>query len=233
LNGQFEGRRVEKLYHALVTGNPAWQEHTAALPLRSNAGRRHRTVVDPEGGKPAETLFRVLDRFEGAALVEAAPKTGRTHQIRVHLRALEHPILGDPLYTLPDAPAPAPLPIERLGLHAWSLAFDHPVTGERLRLQAPYPADFSAALDKLRGRSAYLHPTPLSETRSMAWLAHPITHSIVNPISENPRPPGGFLDVPYPPWYHRIWSFSTLPTRVLKYWTINCRVSRYSLPLPL
>jgi RluA family pseudouridine synthase len=130
LNGQFAGRRVEKVYHALVFGNPSWQEHTAALPLRSNTGRRHRTVVDPEGGKPAETRLRVLERFEGAALVEAAPKTGRTHQIRVHLWALGHPILGDPLYTLPVASASPPMPIERLGLHSWSVAFDHPVTGE-------------------------------------------------------------------------------------------------------
>jgi RluA family pseudouridine synthase len=159
LNGQFEGRRVEKVYHALASGDPAWQEQAVSLPLRANVGRRHRTAVDPERGKPAETTLRVLERFGDASLVEAAPHTGRTHQIRVHLWALGHPVLGDPLYTLlgaPDLPAKrsGALPLERLGLHALSLAIAHPLTGARVQFRAPYPPEFSAALEKLRGRAA-------------------------------------------------------------------------------
>lgn len=131
LNTQFEQHLVRKIYHALVIGSPAWQETTSSLPLRTNVGHRHRTVVDVRHGKPAVTHLRVLKRFEQNALVQAAPETGRTHQIRAHLAALGHPLLGDVLYGGGISP-------DGMFLHARSLEIDHPLTGVRLRLEAEY-----------------------------------------------------------------------------------------------
>ncbi len=150
LNGQFESRQVEKVYHALVAGSPAWQEQTVSLPLRAGVGRRKRTAVDHRQGKPAETALRVLERFGEASRVEARPRTGRTHQIRAHLWALGHPILGDRLYTLPEEAGAPPLSPGRLALHACALTLLHPLSGERLAFEAPYPPEFSAALERLR-----------------------------------------------------------------------------------
>ena len=163
LNTQFQDRRTVKVYHALVAGAPVWDELVIDLPLRPNSGRRHRTVVDAERGKPAETHLRVLDRFQRYTLIEATPHTGRTHQIRAHLAAVGLPIVGDALYgdgagiylsaIKPDYQphsGPEHALIGRLALHARSLTIEHPVTGERLELEAPYPKDFEAALRYLR-----------------------------------------------------------------------------------
>lgn len=129
LNTQFEQHQVRKVYHALVEGCPAWQETTANLPLRVNVGHRHRTAVDPRRGKPAVTHLRVIENFADTTLVEALPKTGRTHQIRAHLSALGHPIVGDELYGARSSPS-------GLHLHALSLEFTHPITGERLKFES-------------------------------------------------------------------------------------------------
>ena len=157
LNRQFEGRQVSKVYHALATGSPGWEEKSFSLPLRPDGDRRHRTVPDPRRGKTALTDFRVLDRFEGCTLLEAIPRTGRTHQIRAHLVALGLPILGDALYgggeglQLPgDETADAWL-MHRMALHARSLELLHPSTGLPVRFEAPYPDDLAAALEHLRG----------------------------------------------------------------------------------
>ncbi|HEX7976693.1 MAG TPA: RluA family pseudouridine synthase [Anaerolineales bacterium] len=161
LNTQFEQRQVSKVYHALIAGSPEWEEKTVRLPLRINVGHKHRTAVDPQRGKPAETDLHVLERLGEYALVEALPRTGRTHQIRAHLAALGCPILSDDLYGHPvsskqagpgDRQEDAGILIARLALHARSLAFAHPITGERLRFEAPYPADFDDALATLRNR---------------------------------------------------------------------------------
>jgi 23S rRNA-/tRNA-specific pseudouridylate synthase len=104
-------------------------------------------VVDPERGKPATTDFNVIERFPQAALLEARPHTGYTHQIRAHLRALGCPILADTLY---GSPTEAPNVIARLGLHARQLTFTHPLSGEPLVFTAPVPVDFMAAVDQLR-----------------------------------------------------------------------------------
>jgi RluA family pseudouridine synthase len=149
LNTQFEQRQVSKVYHAIVTGNPDWAERTARQPLLADGDRRHRTIVDPRQGKKAETSFKVLEQFRGFALLEAAPHTGRTHQIRAHLAALGYPIVADILY----GGNPEPGLIERTALHAGKLTLSHPSTGERLVFEAPYPEDFIAALDCLR-----IHP---------------------------------------------------------------------------
>jgi RluA family pseudouridine synthase len=158
LNGQFDSRQVEKIYHALTAGVPEWDEKTVSAPLRPDGDRRHRTVIDVHSGKPAETVFRVLRRFSDFALIEAIPHTGRTHQIRVHLAFLGLPLVGDTLYGgPPELPQISPafagtgIPVlARVGLHAWSLAFRHPVRLEMVRFMAPYPADLALALEKLR-----------------------------------------------------------------------------------
>ncbi len=149
LNLQFEGREVKKIYHAILTGLPPWDEHTAKHPLRVNVGHSHRTTVDITKGKPSETHFRIRERFTTACLVEASPKTGRTHQIRVHAYALGFPLLGDSLYSAPETNL-----IKRPALHAHSIEFQHPFTGEPLAFSALYPPDFEQALAALRKAAA-------------------------------------------------------------------------------
>jgi RluA family pseudouridine synthase len=145
LNMQFERHEAQKIYHAIVTGAPGWEEHTARHPLRANVGHGHRTVVDDKRGKRAETHFRVIQREQAWALVEALPQTGRTHQIRVHLSALGHPILGDVHYGAPPTER-----IARPALHALSLTFTHPASGGQVTFTAPYPQDFVQALKQNR-----------------------------------------------------------------------------------
>jgi tRNA pseudouridine32 synthase/23S rRNA pseudouridine746 synthase len=145
LNTQFQEQTVRKRYHALVAGNPPWSEQEISLPLRVDADRRHRTKVDQQRGKPARTDVTVLQNFEGYALLCAAAHSGRIHQVRAHLAATGHPILGDALYGNPQHPAHALLP--RLALHAHSLDFTHPGSGEIIYLEAPYPEDFAQALE--------------------------------------------------------------------------------------
>ncbi len=143
LSLQFEGHQIEKIYHALVNGQPKWKDHIARHPLRANVGHKHRTAVDNHSGKPAETEFKVLKRFIDQTLLEARPRTGRTHQIRVHAYALGHPLVGDTLYSAPPTDW-----IERPALHAKTLHVTHPSRGERLTFEAPYPEDFASALQR-------------------------------------------------------------------------------------
>lgn len=163
LNDQFVAHQVIKRYHALVIGAPDWEQHTVRLPLRPDGDRHHRTVVDHRLGKPSTTHFRLLERWRGYALIEACPETGRTHQIRAHLAALELPIAVDKLYSdglplmlssfMPDY-RPGNQPerplLERLGLHAFQLELEHPLSGEVQRFDAPYPRDIASALRYLR-----------------------------------------------------------------------------------
>jgi RluA family pseudouridine synthase len=164
----FESRQVAKAYHALVRGLPPWDESSCDLALRADGDREHRTLVDARRGKESRTAFAVLRRFEsrgafgGAALVEARPETGRTHQIRVHLAALGYPCLCDPLYGdgeplllsklkrrwKGDEFDERPL-LARAALHALSIEFDHPATGARLRFEAPLPKDMRASIAQL------------------------------------------------------------------------------------
>ncbi len=144
LNAQFEKRQAKKVYHALLVGSPHWEEKTTRHPLRANVGHRHRTVVDERAGKSAETHFTVRQRFGAATLVEAAPLTGRTHQVRVHAAAIGHPLLGDLLYGAP----PTDL-IGRPALHAYSLTFCFPLDEPARTFTAPYPNDFENAINLL------------------------------------------------------------------------------------
>jgi 23S rRNA pseudouridine1911/1915/1917 synthase len=137
---------VERRYLALVRGRVEHDTFSVDAPL----GRRaERIVVDRTEGRAAETAFEVRERLARATLLEAAPRTGRTHQIRVHLRAIGHPILGDRAYGGGGDDAGA-LGLVRPFLHSWRLAFDHPVTGERIEVEEPVPGDLEAALARCR-----------------------------------------------------------------------------------
>jgi tRNA pseudouridine32 synthase/23S rRNA pseudouridine746 synthase len=146
LNIAFDSREVHKVYHAIVIGVPAWAEHTIDLPLRPDGDRRHRTVIDRARGKAAVTHVRVLERFAQHTLIEARPETGRTHQVRAHFAALDLPLAGDVFY------GGTVSLIARTALHARAIEFEHPVTHEPFHSEAPYPPDFTQALQQLRGR---------------------------------------------------------------------------------
>ena len=148
LNIAFDSREVSKVYHAVVIGVPEWDEHTIDLPLRPDGDRRHRTVIDRQLGKPAVTRLRVIERFAQHTLIEARPETGRTHQIRAHLAAIDLPLAGDALYGGKGAPAL----IARTALHARTIELEHPATHQPLHVAAPYPPDFTQALQQLRGQ---------------------------------------------------------------------------------
>ena len=143
LNMQFEKHEAQKVYHAIVEGNPKWDEKVTKFPLHANVGHKHRTIVDDKNGKPSETRFKVLKRYQSSALVEALPMTGRTHQIRVHASALGHPLLGDVLYGAEETNLTA-----RPALHANSLTIE--LNGQWETFSAPYPNDFRATLERLK-----------------------------------------------------------------------------------
>lgn len=163
LNERFSTRQVEKVYLAIVSGEPEHDEWEIDAPLRPDGDRMHRTIIDMSKGKPALTRFEVVERFRGFALVRALPETGRTHQIRVHLAASRLPILADALYGdaeplmlsklkrrwKGDAFEEKPV-IARSALHASKVTFLHPTSGMRLEIEAPLPRDFRAALNQLR-----------------------------------------------------------------------------------
>jgi 23S rRNA pseudouridine1911/1915/1917 synthase len=148
LSRQFSEHRIEKIYLALVSGTPP--EHFA-VSNHLKAGVRGRTMAVTSGGLAAQTDFTTLACRDGVALVAARPRTGRTHQIRVHLAGLGFPLLGDILYggmaVLPLGTESIPLP--RHLLHALSLSMIHPHSGQRQTLSAPLPADFLVVLNAL------------------------------------------------------------------------------------
>jgi RluA family pseudouridine synthase len=159
LNQQFERRKIKKEYHAITVGMPAWESLTISLPLTIDGDRKHRTVIDHQAGKPAETDVAVLQPLGVFTLLAAFPHTGYTHQIRAHLAAVALPLLNDPLYKSlePDTQAQINarqqipgLPIQRLALHAYQITFIHPATGETVTAQAPYPQDFRETIDLLK-----------------------------------------------------------------------------------
>jgi 23S rRNA pseudouridine1911/1915/1917 synthase len=159
---QFEQRTVTKTYLAITQGQPQFDRDEINLPIGIHPYQREKMAVrrDHSTSREAVTRFEVLERYRGAALVKVAPKTGRTHQIRVHLAAIGCPVLCDGLYSgrtriepaffgLVDDGAGTAL-IERQALHAASLAVDHPVARERIEFAAPLPADMQRVLDVLR-----------------------------------------------------------------------------------
>ena len=136
-------RAVARTYLALVSGDPEMPTGTVDAPIGRDPGRPTRMRVDPEG-RPARTHYRVSSRYAHAALLEVRLETGRTHQVRVHLASIGLPVVGDAVYgTGVGAP--------RVFLHASALAFDHPVTGERIEVQSPLPEDLARVLGDLEG----------------------------------------------------------------------------------
>ena len=144
---QMRDHTMVKRYLALVEGHLDVTEGTIEAPIgRDSRYRQRMTLVSlARGGREARTRFRVIREVRGRTLLEVQLETGRTHQIRVHLTAVRHPVVGDTLYGRPQAPMPP-----RMFLHAAHLGFIHPTTGEQVSFDAPLPpdlADFLAALD--------------------------------------------------------------------------------------
>ncbi len=136
LSRLFTDRRVEKQYLAVVQGTPPASEWACDLPIGPQPGEPGRRRIDRRLGQIAETRFEVVEAGEGRALVRARPITGRTHQIRLHLAATGHPVVGDPLYGKPGGTAGAGRPRE-LALRAVTLAYTDPFERRPVRIQAP------------------------------------------------------------------------------------------------
>lgn len=156
---QFELRQVNKTYLAIVHGTPELTADRIKMPLGVHPKIREKYAIRPEIGKEAITFYEVIEAFRGFSILELTPKTGRTHQIRVHLSYLKHPIVADDMYggklvypwQLADAePAVQEPVINRVALHAFSLEFKHPTTGKMVKFEAPLPDDMQHLLDMLR-----------------------------------------------------------------------------------
>jgi 23S rRNA pseudouridine1911/1915/1917 synthase len=140
---QFADRTVTKVYLALVTGmlrKPAGSIHEK---IRRHPVQRQKMSVSPERGREAITEYRVVRSAGGLSLVECRLHSGRTHQIRVHLHHIGHPVVGDKVYGRLKTPG-----FERQMLHAWKLGFRHPRSGDWKEFKAPLPRDFKQATDQ-------------------------------------------------------------------------------------
>lgn len=142
---QFKDHTVTRRYVALVHGEVAHDRGTIDAPIGRDPQNRQRMAVLPKSGKRAVTHFAVLERFPAYTLLELKLETGRTHQIRVHMKFIGHPVVGDPKY----GPRRT-LPIDGQALHAGVLGFVHPRTGAYLEFNAPLPEDMARLIDQLR-----------------------------------------------------------------------------------
>ena len=149
---QLKARRIKKTYLALVAGSVSAAAGRIEAPVGRDPGRRTRMAVVPSG-RPSTTGYRVRERFAGWTLLELDLITGRTHQIRVHLEAIGHPVAGDALYGTGTSRR-GPDGLERLFLHAWRLELTSPSTGRLLRAEAPLPTELEGVLAGLRAASA-------------------------------------------------------------------------------
>lgn len=157
LSAQFRGRSVEKVYQALVWGRMRKRTGTIQRAIGRDPKGRQRMSVRARVGRPAVSRWRLVREPAGFSFLEVRPETGRTHQIRVHLQSIGHPIVGDDRYggagwrALQDPiRRRAVREFGRLALHAAKLAFVHPRTGDRLTFESPLPDDFRALLEALR-----------------------------------------------------------------------------------
>ncbi|MEK0313093.1 RluA family pseudouridine synthase [Cohnella sp. 56] len=146
---QLKDHSVTRRYTALVYGNVPHDRGTIDAPIGRDSGDRKLFTVTEKGSKRAVTHFTVVERFGDYTLVELQLETGRTHQIRVHMKYIGHTIVGDPFY---GGRSGRTLGMAGQALHAGILGFDHPRTGERLSFEAPLPADMEHALYMLRTR---------------------------------------------------------------------------------
>jgi len=162
LAGQFERRTIRKTYLAIVHGVPVLDSDMIDAPLGIDPHNREKYAVLTEGGRAAQTVYKVLERLDNYSILELAPKTGRTHQLRVHLSHIGFPIVGDTAYggreiSLKDIsgkPKDSETPIiSRQALHAWKLQFIHPTKFTRMTLEAPLPKDMADLFRVLKSRN--------------------------------------------------------------------------------
>jgi 23S rRNA pseudouridine1911/1915/1917 synthase len=151
LKRAFKQRTVEKLYSALVQGHPDPSSGTVDAPIGRHPSSEWKFAV-VAGGRDSVTHYRTVQAYRAASLLDIHLETGRTHQIRVHMAALRHPCCGDQLYGA-DPVLSRHLGLARQWLHARSLSFEHPTSGERLTVTSPFPADLQHALDVLDAES--------------------------------------------------------------------------------
>jgi len=148
LKQAFRDRAVDKTYHALVQGHPDPHTGTIDAPIARHPKHDFKFTVRADG-RASITHYATLEAHRYASLLTIKLETGRTHQIRVHLSALHHPCVGDPLYGA-DPTLARRLELDRQWLHAVRLGFDHPRTGDRVEFDSPYPDDLQHALDLIR-----------------------------------------------------------------------------------
>ena len=148
IKDQFRDRTVEKTYHTLVQGRMDPSTGTIDAPIERHPTSSYRFAV-MNGGRPSITHYETLESFAYASLLEVHLETGRTHQIRVHMSALRHPCCGDLTYGA-DPTIAAKLKLDRQWLHAVNLAFEHPVSGERVSFHSDYAPDLARSLDLAR-----------------------------------------------------------------------------------
>ncbi len=148
LAAAFQSRTVEKVYLALVWGTPRGLSGHIEQPIGRHPVHRKRMGVRPDG-RAAVTDWKLRERLGPATLIECRIQTGRTHQIRVHLAHVDHPVVGDMMYGRTRAPELQQLAARQM-LHAWRLAFDHPVDGKRVAFEAPIPEDMQQAIEACR-----------------------------------------------------------------------------------
>lgn len=148
LQKEFENRRVEKRYLALAAGIFTESRGEINLPVGRHPVKRKLMAVNHETGKPAVTLWELKTQYKEAACIEALLKTGRTHQIRLHFYAIDHPLIGDQVYQ-PRRYRKKISVEKRQMLHSWKLAFRHPYSGRRKTFECPPPEDFETAQKRL------------------------------------------------------------------------------------
>jgi RluA family pseudouridine synthase len=162
LNTAFEKRQVEKIYRAIVVGSPNADSGCIDFSITENEHGVRKMKIDKKNGKEAITDYKVIEKYNGFALVEVKPHTGRTHQIRIHLSAIGLPILADPLYgsggwfflssikrNYKSSGEEKPL-LARTALHAFSLSLIHPATSKKMSIEAPMPKDMETVLKVLK-----------------------------------------------------------------------------------
>jgi 23S rRNA pseudouridine1911/1915/1917 synthase len=160
LAGQFKRHEVRKTYLALVYGEPKTDSGRIEAAVGRHPTDRKKMSTQSRRGRSAVTIWRIRERYGVAALLEVDIETGRTHQIRVHLTELGHPVVGDRVYggagrirTVGDPAARTRMKmLDRQALHAWHLAFAHPVTGEKMQFSTPLPEDMAGLCTFLRDR---------------------------------------------------------------------------------
>ena len=148
LSRQLKDRRMNKIYRALVWGQVPENQAVIDAPIGRHPVNRKEMAVGVKNAREAKTFFKVLERFKDYTYLEIKLETGRTHQIRVHMKFIGHPVVGDPVYTRRKNP----FQIKGQALHAYMLGLFHPRTGEYMEFCAPLPEDFSTILKLLRER---------------------------------------------------------------------------------